>query len=113
MKIMCETVKSFLENVQTLGAVYGSRIFVQRSEVPLNGTKRQATSFEIALQCATVMDLRDGAQVLLLCGEYCGIDRTTADGNRDGTLVWEYLRSVIQVYCLANNLTLLPGTLEL
>jgi len=113
MRITCSTLDGFLENLRT-SAVYQGLVFVEREARPLNGTtKRDATSFEIGLRVATVIEYEDGGQALLEAVEVCGVDRLTRDGDQEGTRLQTELIKQLNQVCNDKGLQVRPGMLDL
>lgn len=112
MRITTTSVRDFTKNLKT-GSPFQGRVYFERSTRPMNGKNRlDATSFEVILQLSTVLEFGDGSQALLVCGVVCGIDRLTADGNKDGSLEQENRLIELREFCGSRGWTLLPGALD-
>ena len=113
MRITTTTVDSFLANVSSAESVFNDVIYTERSRRHLNGkTPRDATSFQVLFQLSAVLNFTDGGQALLVCGIDCGVDRTTADGDMEGTARLKELEEQVIAFCTENKLKLLSGVLD-
>ena len=110
MKIVCSSLDDFLVHLDR-GEVYDSTVYLERSRVPINGTSRSATSYEVYFQAAAILNIGEG-QALLELGLCCGIDRETSDGGKEGSEEQEHRKRRLQKYCTDNRLLLLPGKLD-
>jgi hypothetical protein len=113
MRITTSSVENFLSNVGVADSVFNNVIYTERSRRHLNGkTPRDATSFQVFFQLSAVLNFADGGQALLVCGIDCGVDRTTADGDLEGTARLKELEEQVVGFCTENKLRLLPGVLD-
>ena len=112
MRIGCCSVADFLENLQA-HPVYTNTVYLDRRRNPLNGTPRDATSFELVLQVCAVLEFADGGQALLQGAEVCGIDRLTRDASDEGSRRMAELIEIINAACTNSGLTVRPGMLDL
>ncbi len=113
MKIVCNSIEDFLENLQTADAVHRKTVHYNRTSRPAGTSdRRSATSFELFYQVSAVMEFGDGTQALLEAGVNCGIDRKTADGGDDGTVEQKRLHELICDYCSAHGLKAMPGIID-
>jgi hypothetical protein len=111
VRIATTSVDDFLANCED-GKVWEGRIYYERSSRPLNGkTKRDATSFSVVYQLSCVVQIGEG-QALLACGVDCGIDRTTGDGEMEGTEELNRLHETVMGWCGGRGVSLLPGVLD-
>ena len=111
MRIKCSSVEDFIKNLSE-GSVFRNAVYEDCNSRPLNGDKHKATSFEIHYSVSTVLLFEDGGQALLECGEVCGIDRHTADGSLDGTVVQQQLQAILKEFCSSKNIRVLPGIID-
>lgn len=112
MRIGCCSVADFLENLQA-HQVYTNTIYLDRRRNPLNGTPRDATSFEVVLQVCAILEFADGGQALLQGAEVCGIDRHSRDASDDGSQRMAVLIEQINSACTKSGLTVRPGMLDM
>lgn len=113
MKITTTTVDSFLNNIASAESVFNDTVYIERSRRNLNGKNmREATSFQVFFQLSAVLIFSGGGQALLVCGVDCGVDRTTADGDMEGTARLKELEEQVIRFCTEHKLNLLPGVLD-
>jgi hypothetical protein len=110
MIIRCQSVDDFLANLEGV-KVYRGTIHVNRTRDPVNGPKHLATSFDVYFQATTILDFEDG-QALLECGEMCGTDRETEDGDMEGTARQNELFTLVYDFCVGNGLEIKPGFID-
>lgn len=115
MRITCTSIDDFITNLKS-GTIWENRVYYERSRRVLNGkTMRDATSFQVFYQTSAVLEV-GGGQALLVCGVDCGIDRTTADGDLEGTIEQDFLHRKLEKYCSDNErgvrIALMPGVLD-
>ena len=111
MRITTHDIGDFLANMEQQ-TVYGKTVYVDRTVEPLNGTKKDATSWDVVLHATAVLDYEDGGQALLECGIDCGIDRDS-DGETEGTDYLNGLKDAIVDFCNSNGLTVKPGVVDM
>ena len=111
MKIICNHIEDFIENLRD-AEVFRNVVYHERSDRPLNGkSKLDATSFQIIYQTSAILEFEDG-QALLACGLDCGIDRNTGDGGLDGSSARGAACDMLKRFCEEKGLRLLPGVLD-
>jgi hypothetical protein len=111
VRIVTTSVDDFIANLSA-GIPFQRRVWYERSSRPMGGkTKHDATHFQVFLQLSSVLEYPDG-QSLLVCGVDCGIDRTTADGEEEGTAEQVRLVTRLAEYCSMHDLQLMPGALD-
>ena len=111
MRIKCENLEDFMENIQD-AAVYQGYVYVNRSRMSLNGDARNATSFEVFFQASAVVNFGDGGQALVESGQSCGVDRLTGDGGAEGSDVGQNLYRQLVEFCEEQGLVVKPGMLD-
>jgi len=111
--ITCKTVEDFLKNIsaEPREAVLQNVIHMDLCENPLDGDKRNAVKYSIVLQLSAVIDMEDGGQYLLLCGEDCGRDYRNSTHQMNGTQKAIELRERIDQFCAEHGLSLRPGVI--
>jgi len=112
MLIRTQSVRDFLKNLLAEGtAIYRKAVYEERSSVAMNGaTNAKATSFEIYYQVSAIVDFDGEAQMLLVCGEYCGIDRLQEGDPKEGDKKFKELQTLLR----AGNedaFTIFPGSI--
>lgn len=107
MRISCFTVDDFILNLKS-ASVRNGVVYVNRIAEPLNGSKKDATSFDVVFQASAVINEED----IIDCGEYCGVDRYAADGDAEGTSRLELLYDLLCQFCQDNGLTVRPGVIS-
>lgn len=113
MRIKCANVSEFFQNLEQAPVLHNT-IYVSRRENSLtNESTRQSTSIEIILHCTAIIEFADGGGALVESSEVCGIDRLTADGELEGSVVFAELKSQIDNYATDNGLIVLPGVLDI
>lgn len=111
MIIRCQSLGDFLKNIES-GKVFRNTVYMNRTRDPVNGPKNLATSFDVYFQASAVLDFGEDGLAFLECGELCGIDRETADGNMEGTERQKDLTRELELFCEGNGLSLLPGVID-
>jgi len=112
MRIKCYSVESFLSNLIDQN-VFQKTVFVNRSCVPLGNNPRDSVSFDINIQASAVIEYDDGGQALVECGEFCGVDRHTGDGDDGGTRKQIELYEALVNFCSQRDLVVKPGVLDM
>lgn len=106
MRITCETLEDFLENL-TGHEVYQDTIWVNRT------TKRvDSLVTDSAIEASAVIVRSDESEAIIQWGQDCGHDLDTADGHRNGTEKQVELYTNLQAYATPRGLKLLPGILS-
>ena len=106
--IKTRTVMAFLANLEG-SEVFNKEVFVDSTMNPVN---EDGSVFDVTIHASAVLIYPEGGEALLLCGEDCGRDRRTADGDRVGTEILNGWRDQIQDYCNRNGLVVKPGILD-
>ena len=109
MIIKTTTVSDFLGNLKDR-EVYNKEVFVDSSVNPVND---DGSVSDVTIHASAVLIYPDGAQALLLCGEYCGRDRETGDGGWEGTEKKAKWVAEISMACKEWGLDLKPGILDI
>lgn len=112
MKIVCYSLEEFLINLEDCDAFLGI-VFVNRILSPVEGQGREATSLEANFQATTLIRFSDKSEALLECGEMCGMDRHTADGELEGTERMAVLYDRLKKFCDSKGITIKPGLLDI
>lgn len=112
MRIACDTVADFLENIRG-AVVLGKSVYVNQIQHSLNatGSVREATSIEVGIQLSAVIQFDEEGEALVECGEMLATDRLTANGSLDGTERFKEILENLRSFCSANGLTIRPGVL--
>jgi len=113
MRIKCYDMDGFIENLWGDDLeVHRRVVHVNRNRVPVGDSPRNPTSFEVYLQGSAAVVYNDGAQALVEYGEFCGLDRMTADGGMEGTTRADDLVRRLEVFCKERSLEIMPGVLD-
>jgi len=107
MRITCETIGDFLQNIGD-GDPHRKTIHFNRSRKDMNS---DGSSQEVYLQMSAVLRYEDTTEALVECGFNCGIDRGE-DDVKAGTKLQTELTQMMEEYCEANGLRLRPGVLD-
>ena len=108
MRIECQTVNDFLENIEG-GDVFLGRVHADVSEIVVD---KDGNVRDVVFQASAVLDLGEDGQALVACGERCGRDRATADGTLEGTRRAKELRDLLEMRCSEMGLEVRPGVLS-
>ena len=113
MRIICDSVKVFLENLEAepSGSILGRAVFVNVAGRPLDD-RRDPARIGVVLQASAAMAMPDGRTVLLECGEDCGIDYNDATQDFPATERAEDLRIGIREACERLGLAVRSGRIE-
>lgn len=112
MKIRCRDLESFLKNLED-GHVHRDTVHVDCYEVPLNGTKYNAVSFQICFAAYAVLIFDNESEALLEVDEECGVDRRTVeDVEMEGSRYQADCLERLRVFCNERGLSIKPGILE-
>ena len=112
MRIECNSVEDFMENLRQGHKVFQDTVFINKSVVSMTGDPpRLATSVLVNIQLSAAMLYDGGADALIECGECCGVDRRTADGELNGTATFEQLETTVCEFAEKHNWKVLPGIL--
>lgn len=111
MIITCSTITDFLENLDGVG-VYQDTVYINKFWDPINGNKRTASSFDVSLQASAIIEFGDGCQALVQCGEDCGVDRHTSDGDLEGSKKQQELFQIVTDFCSGHKLVVKPGLID-
>ena len=110
MQVECHSIVDFLANLQD-EKIHRKTVFVNRTEASLTDKSvRESSSVEVIIQASAIIQFEDGDS-LIMCGESCGIDRTTGDGGLEGTRRYKELLECLGVFCVDNGLVVKPGIL--
>jgi len=115
MRVKCETLDDFIENLTGGESVHGGMVRASVSEVPQDGPKRgrfAATKWTILFQVTAVMVAEDGGEYILVCGIDCGTDYRDADEELAGSARAVELRKRLEDCCEKNGLTVRPGVID-
>jgi len=110
VRITTKSVAGFLANIDD-AKIYRDVIYFEGSRQNLTND-RNCSSFRIFLSLSAVLVYSDEAQALLVCGVDCGVDRETADGEKEGSIVLKELLKTVEDHCKKYGLRLLPGALD-
>lgn len=109
MRIMCHSIKDFLDNLaKHTNEIWMSSVWVDRS---INAWDESLTS-TVTIQTYAVVALADGSQFIIQGGEICGDDYEDGDEEKNGTERADKLTVEIMHYCNEVGLDVRPGTLE-
>ena len=112
MRIQCDGIDDFLENVRDQ-QVFNKTIFVNRTKRSLTEeSPRTSHCVEIILQLSAIVVYPEG-EVLVESGESCGEDCFTGDGKIEGTPVCEKRMKRLDRFCEQAGLTVKPGILDM
>ena len=117
MRVECHSVADFFENLRREYPVFQNTIYINKSRISLtNDPVRMSTSVEVMIQLSAVIQYHDrnGEQIgdsLIECAEWCGVDRTTSDGELEGTAMFNQLEAKVCEFAEARDLLVLPGIL--
>lgn len=113
MRVACQTVDEFIECLKADPNVFQDTVRVTIARRPLNGDRRDATSFEVVFQASAVVEVDAESQYLLEVGIACGKDRSDAGGEElEGSEVAAALKEQVQAYCNERQFRLLPGLID-
>jgi len=112
MRIECHSIEDFLENLRDQ-TVFQKTVYINKTARSLTDEPvRKSTSVEVIIQASAVIQYDGGeGDALVECGESCGVDRTTGDGDLEGTNTFVILNGQIETFCDQNGLTIKPGIL--
>ena len=111
MRIKCSTVRSFLDNLKEQ-KTYNNTIFVDKYWEPINGTRRDATVFDIVMHLTCVVVYQDGGEALLDCAVDCGRDREE-DPVLEASVKYDEFFATISAYCDEHGLVVKPGIVDM
>jgi len=112
MRIKCASIDSFIENLRNQ-SIYGNTVYLDHTRNPLNGTMRDAISWEVTTHITAILDFPDGGQALLDCGVNCGIDHDDSADGQDGTKLFKRYEDRIESYCEEYGLMVKPGVVDM
>lgn len=110
MRIRCSCLGSFFENLES-GEVHRNAVYFERTRTPVNDGPNPVT-FELVLHTSAIL-VFSKTDALCEASEYCGIDRETADGTREGSERMDCLHNQLKAFCKEHSLRLLPGILDI
>lgn len=112
MLIRCQTVDEFIQNCQ-VGKPYQGMIFVEKHlESATSQPAMQSPSVHVFLKISTILCYNDGGQALLICENYCGIDRSSDGGSSEGSEIYEFGKQSVESYAACNGCSVLPGSVN-
>ena len=117
MRVECHSVEDFFMNLRQERPVFLDTIYINKSLISLtNDPVRTSTSVEVIIQLSAIVQFHDRNGVLIgdsliECGMFCGVDRTTSDGELEGTAMFDRLRARVCEFAEARGLLVLPGIL--
>lgn len=115
MRVKCNTVDEFLENLsaEETDRVVQRVVRVGVTSNPVDGDQRDAVKFRVNVQASAVVDLPDDeGQYLLEVGEHCGFDYNDASQDRAGSERAAELKGRIGRVCRALRLEVRPGIID-
>jgi len=112
MRIQCNRVGDFIANL-TGQSIHRKTVFINVTKRSLTEQPvREATSVEVFLQLSAVIQYPgDDGDALVESGESCGVDRSTADGELDGSRCCDEQCHLLEQFCDQAGLTIKPGIL--
>jgi hypothetical protein len=113
MKVACETVDQFLDNLEYVGpsGLFESTVWVNINRRPLDGSRRDALKFDVTIQASAVIR-KDGDEYLLVVGEVCGRDYEDSTQEKTGSARATDLRSKIVEVCGSKGWSVRPGSVS-
>ncbi len=110
MRVVCQTISEFLENLEHEpdDAVLQKTIRVSCILKFVHEAKS-----EIIVQASAVVSIGEEGQYLLEAGEICGMDYKDASGECQGTDKAEYLRGMIKEVCDRRGWSIRPGIIDM
>lgn len=113
MRVECQSVSDFLENLKSVPSesVNGKIVYVNLNRNPIDGTKRDAVKFNVVIQAFAVVDIV-GGQYLLVCGEDCGRDYEDSSQEFLGSEKAKELRATLNGFCSERGLAIRPGSVS-
>ncbi len=111
MRVVCNSVGEFLENLHAEG---GDRVLqgVVRVSTSRNPVDKYGAKALVALQVSTVIIIGEEGQYILEAGEDCGPDYP-GEGDCPGAKRLETLRGAIKKTCELLGLDVRPGFIQL
>lgn len=112
MRVTCEDLDSFLENLrlEPPSHVLQQAVRVSISHRPLDSSdKHKAVKFDVVIQASAVVSLENGGEYLLDYGENCGIDYRDVSNELTGSLRANALRGKLVECCDDLGLRVRPG----
>jgi len=111
MRIICQSVNEFLENLKAEGpgAVWNGVVYVSRIRQPVDADKFKAVHFRVTLQASAVICRGDDEQYVLEVGEFCGDDYVDAQPSKEGSVWMDQLYDRIKAFCEDGGLEIRPG----
>ena len=111
MRIITNSLGDFLENLGQ-GPVVGGVVWVNRTENPMDGNRRDAIKYSVVFQASAVCDFLEG-QYLLELGVDCGHDVRDCNNDCSASEEAERLRAELIGFCSAKGLAVRPGIIDM
>lgn len=115
MRIVCETIEDFLENLESLGIEDGAdQLFHNEIRRSVSHRDKQETSRKVILQFTAVVCRHDGSEFLLDFGIDCGFDEFSPIEDLAGTVKEQQITNLVKGLDLVKSgiWTIKPGTIH-
>jgi len=109
MKIVCQTVQEFIDNVRN-NEIFEATVWASISS---NFMDKDDVKALVYFQASAIIVYPEAGQALVELGVECGTDYNDVTNDHGGTKKAETLRQELKDYCDSNGLTMKPGTLNL
>lgn len=104
MRIVCETIEDFLENLESLGVEEGAdQLFHNEIRRSVSHRDKRETSRRVVLQFTAVVCRHDGSEFLLDFGEDCGFDELSEPKDLVGTKKEQTLTNLVRELSLVKS----------
>lgn len=111
MRVTTNNLTDFLANLEQ-GEVAGGVVWVNRTENPVDGNRRDAIKYSVVFQASAVCEFDDG-QFLLELGVDCGFDIRDCNNDCSASDEAARLRAELVGFCERRGLTVRPGIIDM
>ena len=108
MKVTCNSIGEFIENLCLEESIYRKTVYVSLKEQPLD-LEREPVRFDVIIQATTIVETEDGGQYIIEAGESCGTDYRDATNELKGTKKRKQLFEKLCEVCEEQGLSIRPG----
>ena len=111
MRVTCQTVKEFIENLGTAESVFRRTVWCSTTK---RAEDEDGVKFVMGFQASAVMVFDDGSDALLDVGVGCGMNYEDATQDFSGTELAEKLRVQVSDYVQSRDgWKCLPGIIDI
>ena len=111
MRIICNTVQDFFDNIEGC-ELFDSTCWINKTSNPMDDNSRDAVKFMILLQAHAIKLFPTGAECLVELGIDCGYDYRDAGNDLTGSETADAYEEEILVFCKDRAFQVLPGILS-